>query len=211
MVSTEWEIQPHEAKYGTLATCAIITFASGLRLARLGVTGSSGVVRVSTRSACLPPDCGSGECYTRSAPRWRTRSMEKGWAMRNTSASAQARRGHEPQCTPRHPPGSRCIAVDFEHQRREEVIQYIYATYGRDRAAITGVVVTYCPNSAIRDVGKARGCLLRTPPRSDPAASPSSRALRDLAGAAQRRPVCWSGRPPARLVRLNLLSVSCKI
>ena len=49
------------------------------------------------------------------------------------------------------------IDVDFEHQRREEVIQYIYAKYGRDRAAITGVVVTYRPKSAIRDVGKALG------------------------------------------------------
>ena len=49
------------------------------------------------------------------------------------------------------------IDVDFEHQRREEVIQYIYAKYGRDRAAITGVVVTYRPKSAIRDVGRALG------------------------------------------------------
>ncbi len=49
------------------------------------------------------------------------------------------------------------IDVDFEHQRREEVIQYIYTKYGRERAAITGVVVTYRPKSAIRDVGKALG------------------------------------------------------
>jgi error-prone DNA polymerase len=49
------------------------------------------------------------------------------------------------------------IDVDFEHQRREEVIQYIYAKYGRERAAITGVVVSYRPKSAIRDVGKALG------------------------------------------------------
>jgi len=49
------------------------------------------------------------------------------------------------------------IDVDFEHQRREEVIQYIYAKYGRERAAITGVVVAYRPKSAIRDVGKALG------------------------------------------------------
>ncbi|MEO6623883.1 MAG: error-prone DNA polymerase, partial [Burkholderiaceae bacterium] len=49
------------------------------------------------------------------------------------------------------------IDVDFEHQRREEVIQYIYKKYGRDRAAITGVVVSYHPKSAIRDVGKALG------------------------------------------------------
>ena len=49
------------------------------------------------------------------------------------------------------------IDVDFEHQRREEVIQYIYEKYGRDRAAITAVVVTYRPKSAIRDVGRALG------------------------------------------------------
>ena len=49
------------------------------------------------------------------------------------------------------------IDVDFEHQRREEVIQYIYTKYGRERAAITGVVVSYRPKSAIRDVGKALG------------------------------------------------------
>ena len=47
------------------------------------------------------------------------------------------------------------IDVDFEHQRREEVIQYIYAKYGRERAALTAVVVSYRPRSALRDVGKA--------------------------------------------------------
>ncbi|HQS21923.1 MAG TPA: error-prone DNA polymerase, partial [Acidovorax defluvii] len=49
------------------------------------------------------------------------------------------------------------IDVDFEHDRREEVIQYIYAKYGRDRAAITAVVTTYRTRSALRDVGKALG------------------------------------------------------
>jgi error-prone DNA polymerase len=49
------------------------------------------------------------------------------------------------------------IDVDFEHQRREEVIQYIYTKYGRERAALTAVVVCYRPRSAIRDVGKALG------------------------------------------------------
>ncbi len=49
------------------------------------------------------------------------------------------------------------IDVDFEHQRREEVIQYLYAKYGRDRAAIAATVITYRPKSAIRDVGKALG------------------------------------------------------
>jgi error-prone DNA polymerase len=49
------------------------------------------------------------------------------------------------------------IDVDFEHQRREEVIQYIYAKYGRDRAALTATVITYRVKSAVRDVGKALG------------------------------------------------------
>jgi len=52
------------------------------------------------------------------------------------------------------------IDVDFEHQRREEVIQYIYAKYGRERAAIAAVVITYQPKSALRDVGKALGLSL---------------------------------------------------
>jgi error-prone DNA polymerase len=47
------------------------------------------------------------------------------------------------------------IDVDFEHQRREEVIQYIYTKYGRERAALTAVVTSYRPRSALRDVGRA--------------------------------------------------------
>jgi error-prone DNA polymerase len=49
------------------------------------------------------------------------------------------------------------IDVDFEHERREEVIQYIYGKYGRERAAIAAVVISYRTRSAIRDVGKALG------------------------------------------------------
>ena len=49
------------------------------------------------------------------------------------------------------------IDVDFEHERREEVIQYIYKKYGRHRAAIAATVVTYRPKSSVRDVGKALG------------------------------------------------------
>ncbi|MDM0003600.1 error-prone DNA polymerase [Variovorax sp. J22G73] len=49
------------------------------------------------------------------------------------------------------------IDVDFEHQRREEVIQYIYERYGRERAAIAAVVICYRSRSALRDVGKAIG------------------------------------------------------
>ena len=52
------------------------------------------------------------------------------------------------------------IDVDFEHERREEVMQYIYQKYGRDRAALTAAVSTYRPKSAIRDVGKALGMTL---------------------------------------------------
>lgn len=49
------------------------------------------------------------------------------------------------------------IDVDFEHERREEVIQYIYKKYGRHRAALAATVITYRPKSAIRDLGKALG------------------------------------------------------
>ena len=49
------------------------------------------------------------------------------------------------------------IDIDFEHERREEVIQYIYAKYGRERAALTAEVISYRRRSAIRDVGKALG------------------------------------------------------
>ena len=54
----------------------------------------------------------------------------------------------------REPPD---IDVDFEHERREEVIQYIYARYGRDRAGIAATVISYRKRSAVRDVGKAMG------------------------------------------------------
>src|SRR4029079_18628678 len=49
------------------------------------------------------------------------------------------------------------IDVDFEHQRREEVIQYIYRKYGRHRAALTGVIIRYRLKSSVRDVGRALG------------------------------------------------------
>ncbi len=54
------------------------------------------------------------------------------------------------------------IDIDFEHQRREEVIQYLYTKYGRDRAALTAAVISYRPRSVIRDVGKALGFDLET-------------------------------------------------
>ena len=49
------------------------------------------------------------------------------------------------------------IDVDFEHERREEVIQYIYARYGRQRAGLCATVIHYRPRMAIREVGKAMG------------------------------------------------------
>ncbi|HVJ80382.1 MAG TPA: error-prone DNA polymerase, partial [Planctomycetia bacterium] len=52
------------------------------------------------------------------------------------------------------------IDVDFEHERREEVLQYLYGKYGRDRAAMTAEVICYRPRSAVRDVGKALGLSL---------------------------------------------------
>ncbi|HZC38497.1 MAG TPA: error-prone DNA polymerase [Sphingomicrobium sp.] len=54
----------------------------------------------------------------------------------------------------REPPD---IDVDFEHERREEVIQHIYQKYGRDRAGIAATVIHYRPRSAIREVGKVMG------------------------------------------------------
>lgn len=49
------------------------------------------------------------------------------------------------------------IDIDFEHERREEVIQYIYKKYGRERAALAATVISYRFKSAVRDVGKALG------------------------------------------------------
>jgi error-prone DNA polymerase len=49
------------------------------------------------------------------------------------------------------------IDVDFEHERREEVIQYLYSKYGRHRAALAATVICYRPRSALRDVAKAMG------------------------------------------------------
>jgi len=49
------------------------------------------------------------------------------------------------------------IDVDFEHQRREEVIQYLYGKYGRHRAALAATVISYRPKSALRDAGRALG------------------------------------------------------
>ena len=52
------------------------------------------------------------------------------------------------------------IDIDFEHERREEVIQYVYGKYGRDRAALVAEVISYRGRSAVRDVGKVLGLSL---------------------------------------------------
>jgi error-prone DNA polymerase len=49
------------------------------------------------------------------------------------------------------------IDIDFEHERREEVIQYVYRKYGRERSALAATVIMYRPRSALRDLGKALG------------------------------------------------------
>jgi error-prone DNA polymerase len=74
------------------------------------------------------------------------------------------------------------IDVDFEHQRREEVIQYIYKKYGRHRAALTAVVICYRPRSALRDVGRALGIDLQ---RIE-AVSKSLQWFDDVSGNAER-------------------------
>ena len=70
----------------------------------------------------------------------------------------------------REPPD---IDVDFEHERREEVIQYIYGRYGRDRAGLAATVISYRGRSAARDVGKAMGL-------SEDTAAALAGAIRDV-------------------------------
>ena len=70
----------------------------------------------------------------------------------------------------REPPD---IDVDFEHERREEVIQYIYGRYGRERAGIAAAVISYRARSAARDVGKAMGL-------SEDTAAALAAAVRDM-------------------------------
>ena len=86
------------------------------------------------------------------------------------------------------------IDVDFEHQRREEVIQYIYAKYGRDRAALTATVISYRPRSALRDVGRALGvdeALIRALAKEHPGMYSRSLLPERLSEAISRAP----GRP----------------
>ena len=78
------------------------------------------------------------------------------------------------------------IDVDFEHQRREEVMQYVYAKYGRDRAALAATLITYRPKSAVR--------------------SDTSRRWARCAAVVRRRPrmswTIWNRRSARRMVRL---------
>ena len=78
------------------------------------------------------------------------------------------------------------IDVDFEHERREEVLQYLYDKYGRDRAGLAATVITYRVRSAVRDVGKALGLSLD---RVDALAKhvEGYASESDLAGKMQRR------------------------
>ena len=77
------------------------------------------------------------------------------------------------------------IDIDFEHERREEVIQYIFEKYGRQRAGMTAEVITYRPRSAVRDVGKALGL---SADRVDALAKAwSSATAIDLAGRCAKR------------------------
>jgi error-prone DNA polymerase len=87
------------------------------------------------------------------------------------------------------------IDVDFEHQRREEVIQYIYAKYGRERAAIAAVVVRYRSKMAIRDVGKALGVNRRW-------STPSPRTISGST-ATSSRSGSWRCRAPSASRRLR--------
>jgi error-prone DNA polymerase len=77
----------------------------------------------------------------------------------------------------REPPD---IDIDFEHERREEVLQYVYRKYGRERAALAATVIMYRPRSAVRDLGKVFGldpvqirCLAQSAQWWDPGIAPA--------------------------------------
>ncbi|HEV7432795.1 MAG TPA: PHP domain-containing protein, partial [Steroidobacteraceae bacterium] len=79
----------------------------------------------------------------------------------------------------REPPD---IDVDFEHERREEVIQYIYAKYGRERTALAATVITYRSRSARRDVERALGIAPGTTPESPAVAALAAQLIAELRG-----------------------------
>jgi error-prone DNA polymerase len=95
------------------------------------------------------------------------------------------------------------IDVDFEHERREEVIQYIYRKYGRERAALAATVITYQPRSARRDVARALGIATRAPTERE--AQLAQQLVRELCGFPRHLSqhvggFVISGRPLAELV-----------
>ena len=91
------------------------------------------------------------------------------------------------------------IDVDFEHERREEVMQYIYKRYGRDRAGIASTVIHYRPRSAVREVGKALGL------SEDVTARLSSTVWGSFSSKYERKRVSESGFDPdnPEIARLN--------
>jgi error-prone DNA polymerase len=72
------------------------------------------------------------------------------------------------------------IDVDFEHERREEVIQHIYRRYGRERAGIAATVIHYRPKSAIREVGKVLGLTEDVTARAWPPARSGAAGASDI-------------------------------
>jgi error-prone DNA polymerase len=95
------------------------------------------------------------------------------------------------------------IDVDFEHERREEVLQYLYDKYGRERAGMTAECITYHPRSAVRDVGKALGLSLD---RVDALAKALEHHSHDVAKLAERfREAGFDPRSPLAQQLLTLL------
>ena len=150
------------------------------------------------RQLCAKP----GESSARAGARPPIRRSVICWA------SPRSIRPRSTCCSSVSSPRSGCeppdIDVDFEHERREEVMQYVYRRYGRHRAAIIATVIHYRPRSAIRDVGKALGLtedvtaalgryglgqLGRRPQRdAGPAGRARSAQSDDQAGGGTRRP-----------------------
>ncbi|PZP98318.1 MAG: error-prone DNA polymerase [Variovorax paradoxus] len=97
------------------------------------------------------------------------------------------------------------IDVDFEHQRREEVIQYLYRKYGRDRAALTAVIIRYRAKSAFKDVGKALGIAM-----SKLEALASNLAWWDGSEVLQQR-VAEAGLDPKELVVEQLMMLTSQL
>ncbi|MCH2133463.1 MAG: error-prone DNA polymerase [Phycisphaerales bacterium] len=81
------------------------------------------------------------------------------------------------------------IDIDFEHERREEVMQYIYQRYGRDRAALTATVITYRWKSAIRETGKVLGLSLDVTERLAREGHDLASEARDTSGPLVRRAI----------------------